>query len=111
MEPQPINLTMQAPRQQPQPSVVVYDPAMCCSTGVCGPSVDPELLRVVRDLRFVEGQGVKVERFNLAQEPGAFTEILELPVYCRRSGTRRFRSRSSMAMCSRMVIIHPAMSC
>ena len=74
MEPQPINLTMQAPRQQPQPSVVVYDPAMCCSTGVCGPSVDPELLRVVRDLRFVESQGVKVERFNLAQEPGAFTE-------------------------------------
>ena len=24
----------------------IFDPAMCCSTGVCGPSVDPELLRV-----------------------------------------------------------------
>ena len=27
-------------------SIEIYDPAMCCSTGVCGPSVDPELIRV-----------------------------------------------------------------
>ncbi len=26
--------------------MIIFDPAMCCSTGVCGPSVDPELLRV-----------------------------------------------------------------
>lgn len=74
MDSQPITLTMQTPRKQPQPSIAVYDPAMCCSTGVCDPSVDPTLLRVVRDLRWVEGRGVKVERFNLAQEPGAFAE-------------------------------------
>ena len=23
--------------------IEIFDPAMCCSTGVCGPSVDPEL--------------------------------------------------------------------
>ncbi len=52
--------------------VSVYDPAMCCPTGVCGPSVDPELSRISGDLRWLESQGARVERFNLAQEPDAF---------------------------------------
>lgn len=26
--------------------MIIFEPAMCCSTGVCGPGVDPELLRV-----------------------------------------------------------------
>lgn len=52
--------------------VRVYDPALCCSTGVCGPSVDPSLLRAARDLAWLKAQGVTVERFNLAQEPQAF---------------------------------------
>lgn len=26
--------------------IEIFDPAMCCSTGVCGPSVNPELIRV-----------------------------------------------------------------
>ncbi len=55
-------------------TVSVYDPAMCCSTGVCGPGVDPELMEISRDLQWLEGQGVGVERFNLAQEPQAFVE-------------------------------------
>lgn len=53
-------------------SLRVFDPAMCCSTGVCGPDVDPELARFAADLDWVAKQGVKVERFNLAQQPGAF---------------------------------------
>lgn len=50
----------------------VYDPAMCCSTGVCGPDLDPQLVRFSADLEWLRGSGVNVERFNLAQEPGAF---------------------------------------
>lgn len=52
----------------------VFDPAMCCSTGVCGPTVDPELVRFARDLAWLTHQGIEVERRNLAQEPGAFVE-------------------------------------
>ena len=52
----------------------VFDPAMCCSTGVCAPNVDPELVRFAADLHYIEEQGVEVERHNLAQEPGAFVE-------------------------------------
>jgi len=50
----------------------VFDPAMCCSTGVCGPSVDPALARFAGDAEWLSARGVPVERFNLAQQPGAF---------------------------------------
>ena len=51
----------------------VFDPAMCCSTGVCGPSVDPVLPRFSADLEWLKSKGVQVQRYNLAQEVGAFT--------------------------------------
>ena len=54
--------------------VRVFDPAMCCSSGVCGPSVDPQLARFSADLEWLKAQGVSVERFNLAQQPAAFAE-------------------------------------
>ncbi|MFM1941255.1 MAG: Arsenical resistance operon trans-acting repressor ArsD [Verrucomicrobiota bacterium] len=50
----------------------VYDPAMCCSTGVCGPNVDPKLVQFAADLDWLKSQGVVVERYNLAQAPAAF---------------------------------------
>lgn len=53
-------------------TVQVFDPAMCCSTGVCGPSVDPKLVRFASDLHWLVNHGVKVERFNLSQQPQAF---------------------------------------
>ncbi|MBI5119408.1 MAG: arsenite efflux transporter metallochaperone ArsD [Rhodospirillales bacterium] len=50
----------------------VYDPAMCCSTGVCGPEVDPALVAFAADLKWLAEQGVAVQRYNLGQEPQAF---------------------------------------
>jgi AhpD family alkylhydroperoxidase len=50
----------------------VFDPPMCCSSGVCGPVVDPELPRFAADLDWLKRQGVAVERFNLAQQPDRF---------------------------------------
>jgi hypothetical protein len=52
--------------------VEVFDPSMCCSTGICGPSVDPVLPRFAADLDWVAEQGIEVTRHNLAQEPAAF---------------------------------------
>jgi AhpD family alkylhydroperoxidase len=53
-------------------AVRVFDPAMCCATGICGPSVDPQLARFAADLDWLKSQGVSVERFNLSQQPAAF---------------------------------------
>lgn len=50
----------------------VFDPAMCCSTGVCGVDVDPVLAQFAADLQWLEGHGVTVARHNLGQEPAAF---------------------------------------
>ena len=50
----------------------IYDPAMCCSTGVCGPDVAPRLVQFAADVRWLGAQGVDVQRYNLGQEPGAF---------------------------------------
>lgn len=54
--------------------ITVYDPPMCCSTGVCGPEVDPALARFSADLAWLAAEGVVVRRFNLSQEPGAFVQ-------------------------------------
>ena len=51
----------------------VFDPAMCCSTGVCGPSIDPVLPQFAGDLEWLKSKGVEVERYNLAQQVSAFT--------------------------------------
>ncbi len=60
----------------PRPTVrlEVYDPAMCCSSGTCGPEVDPALVRFAADLKWLQEHGADVERFNLSQSPAAFVE-------------------------------------
>ena len=54
--------------------IEIYDPAMCCSTGVCGPSVDPELVRIQEAVRKIQKQApeVKIERYGLSSDPQAF---------------------------------------
>lgn len=52
----------------------IFDPAMCCSTGVCGPDVDPKLVQFAADLDWLKSQGVIVQRHNLSQNPAAFVE-------------------------------------
>lgn len=54
--------------------VQVFDKPMCCSTGVCGPQVDPVLPRFAADLDWLKSQGHQVDRFNLAQQPEAFAQ-------------------------------------
>jgi hypothetical protein len=50
----------------------IYEPAMCCSTGLCGVGVDPELLRISTVLNTMEKNGIKVERYNLSNSPQEF---------------------------------------
>lgn len=52
----------------------IFDPAMCCSTGVCGPEVDARLVQFAANLDWLKAQGVIVQRHNLSQDPAAFVE-------------------------------------
>lgn len=52
----------------------IYEPAMCCSTGVCGVSVDPELLRMSSLVEKLDKKGIDIKRFNLNSAPQEFIE-------------------------------------
>lgn len=67
-------MSRQASTSQPTETrrLELFEPAMCCSTGVCGPSVDQQLITLRDDLRWVESQGAGVDRHNLSSDPDAF---------------------------------------
>ncbi len=52
----------------------IYDPPMCCSSGVCGPNVNSALVEFAGTLKTLAKHGIIVQRWNLAQQPQAFTE-------------------------------------
>lgn len=52
--------------------IEIYDPPMCCSSGLCGPALDPVLVKMNDAVLALKKQGVEVERFNLAQQPKEF---------------------------------------
>jgi len=54
--------------------VRVYEPALCCRTGVCGPELDQALVTFTADVAHVSGSGGSVARHNLASDPEAFIE-------------------------------------
>lgn len=53
-------------------SLQLFDRPLCCSTGICGPEVDPTLVALAADLAWLTRKGVAVERINPAQQPLAF---------------------------------------
>ncbi len=55
-------------------TITVFDPPMCCSTGVCGTEVDPELAAFAGFTDQLRARGFDVRRYNLGQEPMAFVE-------------------------------------
>lgn len=52
--------------------IQIFDRPMCCSTGICGPGVDPVLVSFSADLDWLKRQGVDVERYNLSQQTEVF---------------------------------------
>ncbi len=50
----------------------IYEPAMCCSTGLCGVGVDPELLRISTILNTLKRNGINIGRYNLTNAPQEF---------------------------------------
>jgi hypothetical protein len=58
--------------------MVIFEPAMCCETGICGPSVDPELLRISTVINNLKSNGIVVERYNLSGNPQIFVDNKEI---------------------------------
>ncbi|OGA55572.1 MAG: transcriptional regulator [Betaproteobacteria bacterium RIFCSPLOWO2_12_FULL_65_14] len=64
----------------------VFDPPLCCSTGVCGPDVPEQLARFAADVAWATQNGARIERFNLAREPLAFAQNPAVKDFLERSG-------------------------
>lgn len=69
-------------------TIQIFDPALCCSSGVCGTDVDQALVNFSADLNWAMKNGAQVERFNLAQQPLAFAENAVVKGFLQRSGAK-----------------------
>ena len=67
-------------------AIQIFDPALCCSTGVCGVEVDQQLVGFSADVDWARKNGAQIERFNLAQQPMAFAENAVVKKFLERSG-------------------------
>ena len=52
--------------------VEIFDPPMCCPTGVCGPTLDQTLLDVNEMIFALQSKGFAVKRYQMASDPNAF---------------------------------------
>ena len=111
------------PAATPRPAIQVFDPALCCSTGVCGVDVDQALVTFSADLAWAKQNGVAIERFNLAQQPLAFAENPTVRNFLERSGEQalpvvlrngeillagRYPSRAELARWAGVFLMAPA---
>ena len=67
-------------------TIQIYDPALCCSSGVCGTDVDQNLVNFSADADWARQNGAQLERFNLAQQPMAFAENASVKAFLERAG-------------------------
>lgn len=67
-------------------TIQVYDPALCCSTGVCGAEVDQALVSFAADVDWAKQSGAQIERFNLAQQPLAFADAPVVKAFLEEAG-------------------------
>jgi hypothetical protein len=67
-------------------SIQIFDPAMCCSSGVCGTDIDPQLLSFSADIDWAKNNGAQIERFNVAQQPMDFANNKVVRDFLERSG-------------------------
>jgi hypothetical protein len=66
--------------------IQVFDPALCCSSGICGVDADQALINFAADAEWASQRGARIERFNLAQEPTAFADNVMVRGFLERSG-------------------------
>ena len=52
--------------------IEIFDPAMCCPTGLCGTNINPELMRIAVVIESLKKQGIIVTRHNLSDEPQVY---------------------------------------
>jgi hypothetical protein len=61
--------------------VALFDPPMCCPSGLCGPTLDQVLLNVNEMIMTLQRENLRVERYQMTSNPNAFlgnAEVMKL---------------------------------
>jgi len=69
--------------------VEIFDPPMCCPTGICGPTIDPVLLDIQEALLRIQKQfdgAASVERYLLSQQPARFMQNPQVLALLKKEG-------------------------
>jgi ubiquinone/menaquinone biosynthesis C-methylase UbiE len=66
------SITVYAEKPKDEMKITILDPAMCCSTGVCGVDVDEELVLTAANVKWLKSLGYHVQRHNISNDAAAF---------------------------------------
>ena len=66
--------------------IEIFDPAMCCPTGLCGTNINPELMRIAVMIETLKKQAVVVTRHNLRDEPQVYVSNKTINEYLQQHG-------------------------
>jgi hypothetical protein len=67
-----------AQRSAARADIEIFDPPMCCPTGLCGPTLDQTLLDVDEMVLDLQAEGIRVERYQMTSDPHAFLRNAEV---------------------------------
>ncbi|WP_036877625.1 arsenite efflux transporter metallochaperone ArsD [Xylanibacter oryzae] len=66
--------------------IEIFDPAMCCPTGLCGTNINPDLMRIAVVIDNLKKRGITVTRHNLRDEPQAYVSNKTINDYLKQYG-------------------------
>jgi hypothetical protein len=70
--------------------IEIFEPNLCCSTGVCGPAPDRALINLQELVHQIQQTGTEIRRYAINQQPLAFTSNETIRTYIREKGTHNF---------------------
>ncbi len=70
--------------------VELFDPPLCCPTGLCGPTLDQTLLDVSEMVQSLKDSGVGIERYQMTSHPHVFLKQPEVMRLVRERGMEAF---------------------
>ncbi|MCK9422492.1 MAG: arsenite efflux transporter metallochaperone ArsD [Bacteroidales bacterium] len=66
--------------------IEIFDPALCCPTGLCGPNINPDLMRIAAAVEALKRHGVDIERHNLRDVPQLYVDNTVVNVLLQEKG-------------------------
>lgn len=78
---QAVPIPDQMQSQAASSDIELFDPPMCCPTGLCGPTLDQALLDLNEMILKLQSEGLRVERYQMTTNPNAFlanAEVMQL---------------------------------